>query len=356
MSRSVHNRWALKGAYAALFGLALGTSLAMADESERSPLVLTSTNDPAGNKVAVFRIDAKSKALTLVQLLPTGGKGGAGGNAGIVQFHDGAGAVANFGSNSVSRLARHEDAISVERTITLAPGCVRPDSVALARDHLYVAGATCAESYSWPSGVADGVVGLSDASAAQIAVGKTWGAITFTAGSLVQLGLEADGTLNGAAEGVTLPSNANSVPLGAAFWRDVLGFTPAHSPDSFAIVDANRTVYPVAGPTPAFPSNAPCWIAKGPGNAWYTSNSPGHAISIFYSDDRGGVFYKSVAVPGVPTDLAVSEDQKWLTAIYTAGGSAYVAAFAINRYGDLTLAATSAPIGVAAFNGMAISE
>ena len=357
MSPSTHSGWVLKGAHATFLGLMFSGSLGLAHEPQRLPLVITSTNDASGNKVVVFTLDVAPKAaLSFSQLLPTGGKGGAGGNAGSVQFDEDDGAVANFGSNSVSRLERHGDLIGVERTIALAPGCIKPDSVALAHDHLYVVGASCATSYSWPAGLADGVVGLSDASAGQIAIGNTWGAITFTAGAVAQLGLTIDGALSGTLEGITLPSTANSVPLGAAFWHDVLGFNPAHSPDSFAIVDADGTVYPVVGPTPAYPTNAPCWIAKGPGNVWYAGNSPGQAISIFFSDDRGGVFYKSVPIPGVPTDVAVSKDHKWLVAIYTASGSAHVAAFAIDHYGNLSLAATSAAIGVAAFNGVAISE
>jgi hypothetical protein len=104
---------------------------------------------------------------------------------------------------------------------------------------------------------------------------------------------------------VTLPSTANNTPLGAAFWDNVLGFTPAHSPDSFAIVDKNREVFPITGPTPPYPTNAPCWVAKGPGNLWYTANSPGHAISIFLTDGQGGVFYKSIPLPGGPTDITV---------------------------------------------------
>jgi hypothetical protein len=56
------------------------------------------------------------------------------------------------------------------------------------------------------------------------------------------------------------------------------------------------------------------------------------------------------------TDITVSPDKKWLAVIYSAGGSAYVAAFSIDAYGDLTLAATSNPIGVASFSGVAISE
>jgi hypothetical protein len=144
--------------------------------------------------------------------------------------------------------------------------------------------------------------------------------------------------------------------LGAEFWGDTLGFNPAHSPDSFAIVNRDGDVYPIAGPTPSYPTNAPCWLAKGPGNVWYMGNSPGEAISIFFSDAQGGVFYKSVSLPGVPTDITVSRDKKLLAVIYTAANNGYIAVFSIDRYGDLTPLATSSPIGVAAFNGVAISE
>jgi len=162
--------------------------------------------------------------------------------------------------------------------------------------------------------------------------------------------------LNGTSDNIPLPSDADMVPLGAAFWGNVLGFTPAHSPDSFAIVDEDQNLTPIAGPTPSFPVNAPCWVAKGPGNIWYTGNSPGHAISIFFSDSQGGVFYKSVPLPGAPTDITVSHDRQWLAVIYAAGSDAYVAVFAIDGHGDLTPVATSSPIGVASFNGVAISQ
>ena len=337
----------------------LTSALAVAGEHERSVFVLTSTNNASGNAVVVFKLDtAGTPSLSLAATLPTGGKGGASTNAGILQFNDDLGAVANYGSNSVSQLVRHDNFIGVGRTINLAPDCVKPDSVALTKEHLFVVGTNCAESHEWPSGNVDGtVVSLSDPSAAQIAVGRNWAAVTLTSGSVLQLPLTQDeGALSGTSATVTLPSNANSVPLGAAFWGNILGFTPAHSPDSFAIVDENRNIFPIAGPTPPYPSNAPCWVAKGPGSAWYTGNSPGHAISVFFSDGQGGVFYKSIPVPGVPTDLTVSRDRKWLAAIYTAGGDGYVAVFAIDAYGDLTPVATSDSIGIAAFNGVAISQ
>jgi hypothetical protein len=235
-----------------------------------------------------------------------------------------------------------------------------PDSVALTEEHLFVVGTNCAESHRWPWGTVDGgVVGLSDTSAAQIVVGKSWAAVTLKSGSVLELPLVLSGALSGASTTITLPSDANNTPLGAGFWGDILGFTPAHSPDSFAIVNKSGTVFPIAGPTPAGPpNNAPCWVAKGPGNVWYTGNSPADAISIFFSDGQGGVFYKSVPLPGSPTDITVSRDGRWLAVIYTgtADSEGHIAVFAIDAYGDLTAVAMSNSIGVPAFNGVAFSQ
>lgn len=335
----------------------LASAAATAHEPDRNVLVLTTTNDASGNNLIVLKLDRSgTPSLSLDATVPTGGQGGASGNAGILQFEDDAGAVANYGSNTVTRLIRHEDSIFTSGTVKLVSGCAQPDSVALSRGHLFVVGANCAESHQWPAGNADGVVKLADASAGQIVAGRTWAAVTLKSGSVLQLPLSGAGALNGTATPVVLPGTADNTPLGAGFWGDVLGFTPAHSVDSFAIVEPDRTVFPVAGPTPSFPANAPCWVAKGPGNTWYTGNSPGQAISIFFSDDRGGVFYKSVSLPGTPTDITVSADKKLLAVIYAAAGNGYVAVFSINGYGDLTPVATSSPIGVSAFNGVAISE
>ena len=342
-----------------LAAVCLTTVLAAAGQKERSALVITSTNNASGNAVVVFKLDtAGTPSLALAETLHTGGKGGASTNAGILQFNGDLGAVANFGSNTVNQLVRYDNSIAIAKTLQLAPDCAKPDSVALTREHLFVVGANCAESHAWPWGYVDGpVVSLTDPSAAQIAVGRNWAAVTMSSGSLLRLPLtQDDGVLNGTSTSIPLPSDANMVPLGEAFWGNVLGFTPAHSPDSFAIVDDEQNLTPIAGPTPSYPVNAPCWVAKGPGNIWYTGNSPGHAISIFFSDGQGGVFYKSVPLPGAPSDITVSPDRKWLAVIYGAGGEAYVGVFAIDSHGDLTPVATSSPIGVASFNGVAISQ
>jgi hypothetical protein len=60
---------------------------------------------------------------------------------------------------------------------------------------------------------------------------------------------------------------------------------------------------------------------------------------------EGGVFYKSVPLPGSPTDITVCTS-----------GSAYVAVFSIDSYGALTQVATSKAGDVAAFSGVAFSE
>ena len=252
---------------------------------------------------------------------------------------------------------RSGDSIAIGSTIQLATDCSKPDSVALTGDRLFVVGATCVETYTWPSAHNEGpVVTLTDPSAAQIAVGQTWAAVTLSSGSVLQLPLSGGGDLSGTIKTIALPDNANMVPLGAAFWKNDLGFTPAHSPDSFALLNENGDLHPIAGPTPPFPVNAPCWVAKGPGNTWCTGNSPGQAISIFFSDGRGGLFYKSVTLPGAPTDITVSDDQKWLAVIYAAGSDAHVSLFSIDEYGDLTHVATSNAIGVTAFSGVAFSQ
>jgi hypothetical protein len=128
----------------------------------------------------VFTLDTEgTPSLSLAGTLPTGGKGGASTNAGILQFGDDLGAVANYGSNSVSQLIRYGDFITIRKTINLAPDCVKRDSVALTKEHLFVVGTNCAETHAWPAGTLDGVVvPLSDPSAAQIAVGENWAAVT----------------------------------------------------------------------------------------------------------------------------------------------------------------------------------
>ncbi len=339
--------------------MAAVSATALDRDHHKQTFVVTSTNDSTANQLVVFRLTTgAAPSLNFVNTLPTGGKGGAGGNAGAVQFLKSNGAVVNYGSNTVSRLVRDDDSIRLSGSFQLAANCIQPVSVALNERDALIVGANCAESHAWPSGNLDGnTVALSDNSAAQIVSGNSWAAVTLKSGSVLSLGLSY-GALNGNSASITLPPDANDTPLGAAFWGDTLGLNPAHSPDSFALIDKAGSVFPVLGPQPAYPSNAPCWLAKGPGNIWYSGNSPAQAISIFFSDGQGGTFYKSVPVAGTPTDVSVSHDGRWLAVIFTAadGSGGRIAVFSIDHFGDLTLTATSDPVGFASFNGVAFSQ
>jgi hypothetical protein len=85
--------WRFGAILAAVF---ITATFAVAGERERGVFVLTSTNNAIGNTVVVFKLDTEgTPSLSLVGTLPTGGKGGASSNAGILQFQDDFGAVAN---------------------------------------------------------------------------------------------------------------------------------------------------------------------------------------------------------------------------------------------------------------------
>src|SRR5689334_21547242 len=110
-----------KGRRAALrLGFLLTTgALAVGFSQGRDVLILTSTNAQTNNLV-VFRLNTGAPSLSMVSLTPTGGAGGAGGNAGAIQFLGNSGAVVNYGSNTVSELVRNGDSIRIARTVNLA--------------------------------------------------------------------------------------------------------------------------------------------------------------------------------------------------------------------------------------------
>src|SRR3954447_20378411 len=88
-----------------LAALVVANPLTALGEREHSTLIITSTNDPSANAVIVFKLHtAGPTSLSLAEIAPTGGKGGASGNAGILQFRDQRGALANYGSNTVTEL------------------------------------------------------------------------------------------------------------------------------------------------------------------------------------------------------------------------------------------------------------
>lgn len=136
-----------------------------------SPVVVTASNDADSNQLLVY-----NTAGTLLQTIPTQGKGGVSGNAGGVMAHGNMVAVVNFGSNSVSILRREPSGLHVSEVIQVA---LPPVSVAFGHHHLYVLETTQVESYevlgSNVSSTSDGVATLfkADGSAAQVGFCRT---------------------------------------------------------------------------------------------------------------------------------------------------------------------------------------
>ncbi len=326
-------------------------------------LVSVTTND-AANRVVSFKLtkSASGWSLPIVQVLPTGGSGGAGGNAGILQSEGNLYATVDNTTNSLRFFERFADFLIPIRKIDLPQDCPNPDSVALVRGSVYIVGASCALSYNIFTGAPTGYrVAMPDNSAAQIVVGKSWAAVTLKSGAVLKLPLLENGGLAGTAISVALPPGTTKVPFGADFDGDLLGFTPAHDVDQLALVSAAGDVFPIAALAPGFPAHAACWLKKGPRSIWYAGDSPGHAVLVAFTDGTSGNFnpQKVIALPGSPTDVAISSDNKVFAVIYTkTDGTARVAAFAVDERGDLTFLAESdaVPNAASAFSGVTITR
>src|SRR5215467_8952766 len=122
---------------ATVFGADEPTALARQGRNQ-DPLFLTATNG-ANNFLAV--INTRTKETNYV---PTGGLGGASGNAGGVAVYDRIAAVVNFGSSNVTIFVRRGNAMEPTQMIKTSS---QPVSVAFGNSHLVVLGLTTAESF-----------------------------------------------------------------------------------------------------------------------------------------------------------------------------------------------------------------
>src|SRR5438067_6022927 len=102
-------------------------AVAAEQDNHPDPLFLTATNGPT-NFLAV--INTRTRETTYV---PTGGTGGAGGNAGGVAVQGTLAAAVNFGSSNVTIFARHGTAIAPIQTIRTSS---QPVSVSFGHNHL----------------------------------------------------------------------------------------------------------------------------------------------------------------------------------------------------------------------------
>jgi hypothetical protein len=327
------------------------------DAAKKDALFLTITNGTV-NSLAV--VNARTKQTSYV---PTGGKGGASGNAGGVAVDGKLAAAVNFGSSSVTVFIRRGDAMQATQVIKTAS---QPVSLAFGQNHLFVLGVTTAESFpvygNTVDATADGTVPLArgDSSAAQITVYDGGVMYTEKSGSVAALGVSTGG-----AAGLTGPNNViqlppapnNDTPFGIIGRGANVYLSIAHSNLSEALVTGNHVVTTAAGPSPQKDASgnllhAPCWNALS-GQFLFASDSPGKQL-IRYLVSDSGIYLDKVGLAtlgGSPTDLAV--DGGLLGVIDGGNGStSNVSLFNIDAEGELTRTVGISMAG--AINGAAI--
>lgn len=317
-------------------------TLAQAREDKSlAPLFLTATNG-ANNYLAI--INTRTKATTYV---PTGGFGGAGGNAGGVAVDGRIAAVVNFNSSNVTIFVRRGNSMEPTQLIKTAS---QPVSVAFGHNHLLVLGITTAESFAvYGDNVVkdnDGMTNLlkGDKSAAQILSYDGGAVYTEKSGGIALLNVSTNGFggLSGPNRPVLLPNAPNNdTPFGMIARGANIYATIAHS-NLEALIVNGQIVSMAAAQTPYKDANggflhAPCWNALS-GQFLFSADSPARQILRYLVSDTN-VFFDKAAVAklsGPPTDLAIEAGM--LGVIDGGDGTtSNVTLFDLGAEGDLTV-------------------
>jgi hypothetical protein len=337
-------------------------SQARAQQSgSQDPLFLTATN---GTGTANFLAVVNTRTQE-TDYVPTGGVGGASGNAGGVAVEGQLAAVVNFGSSNVTIFVRQGSAMQPMQMLQTTS---RPVSVAFGHNHLVVLGLTTADSfpvYGNTVGPNDGTVQLQigDGSSGQIVTYSGGAVYTEKSGGIGELKLSTDGMagLSGPTIPVALPpAPNNSTPLGIVARDANIYVTIAHS-DLEALVVGGQIISIAAGPTPFKDQSgnllhAPCWNALS-GQFLYSSDSPGKQLLRYLVSDNNVFFDKAAAATlgGAPTDLYVQNN---LLGVIDGGDGvnyAHLSLFNIDSEGELTLS-FALKIPSPSINGAAIIQ
>jgi hypothetical protein len=345
------------GAAVACLGIAAAATAIQASSHQRT-LVVTMTNDPAGNQITVY--DAESGALR--QTLSTRGKGGVAGNArGIRQVNGTLVAVVNNGSGNVALFRRDGDALRFDRVLQTTSA---PVSVDFANDHLYVAGATTVDSFV----VHNGAVEWLDGTASLQLAG---GGIP-PAGSTAQVGaiddeqllvtLKADpdpgtvdivplrrGRVTGSAPAAISAPDGTLTPFGFATYADSTALiTLAHSNQDGLFRNGSFTSVVAAGQA------ASCWMTTA-GKYVFVANTGSRSISRLVGTGNHIFIDSPVAAQiasGAPADI--DADAGVLSVLDHGGGGSHLSVFTYNDFGELAAVGATITVGVPDANGVAI--
>src|SRR5512145_727337 len=333
---------------AGLTAVALLT-VGIAAAAERDGTVIVTSSNTADNHLRVY-----DTAGTLIQEVPTLGRGGVGGNAGGIATSNGQVAVVNFGSQTVSLFSRGEAGFELRQVI---PTSSQPVSVAFGKTHLYVLGTTTVESHrigpDGPDAHADGIAGLllADGSAAQVGVAGDELIVTEKGGALERVQLR-QGAVFGTPVAVALAEGQSDTPFGLTTRGSNVYVTFAGSDTVGVVKNDRQTAFAATGIPGGAGQHAPCWIAV-VGPYLFTTNSPSHSVSRLIAAGANILLDDPVAAQtaGAPIDVAAEGELLALVELDGGGGS-HLTQFRIDEDGTLTRT-VSTPIASRA-NGIAI--
>jgi hypothetical protein len=330
--------------YMAALALLVGAALAIPVHAQDRDLLVVTASNTATNNLLVY-----NSSNQLIQTLPTGGNGGAGGNAGGIATSGERLAVVNFGSENVSIFVRSEQGFRREQVI---PTVSSPLSVAFGHGHLYVLGSTTVESHQvFDFGVSTGIDGKAallhaDGSAAQVGVLHHQLIISEKSNAIETVNLASDGAVDGSASlAQNIPSNVNA-PFGLVTRDNEAYVTIAHA-NEISLV-RNGTVLTVTG---SGTQSAPCWVTLD-GPYLFSANSPSKSVSRYLVYGQQIIQDAAVAASfnGNPTDITYRDGR--LAVIDGASGISHLSIFSVDGNGNLSLYGVST-INSAA-NGVAI--
>jgi len=349
----------LKVLGAMVAGLALtAATTAIHASDHRHTLVVTMTNDAESNQIKVY--DAESHVL--LQTLSTHGKGGAGGNArGIKRYNGRLVAVVNNGSGNVALFRRDGDALRFDKVVATSSA---PVSVDFGNDHLYVAGATTADSFvlhensvEWLDGTADlalaGGGSPAAGSTAQVGViSKSQLLVTLKTdpdpGTVDIIALDRGRVVGSDPTAVSAP-DGTLTPFGFATYADGTALiTLAHSNHDGLFRDGAFTSVVAAGQA------ASCWMTRA-GKYVFVANTGSRSISRLVGTGNN-IFIDNPIAAQIPTGAPadIDADSGVLSVIDHAAGQSHLTVFTYNRFGELAAAGSIITIGVPDANGVAI--
>ena len=324
------------------------------DAPPGSGYVFTSSNQAGGNEILRF-VRGSDGALTHDGTWSTGGLGTGGGlgNQGAVTL-SGNGSwllVVNAGSDDVSVFRTRP---SLERTDVEGSGGIRPISVAIHRDLVYVLNAGGDENVRGfrldASGDLHPIPGASyglsapQVGSAQVGFspdGETLVVTEKATNRIVSFPVHADGRL-GSAE---VDDAAGQTPFGFAFSRtgtlvvsEAFGGAPGVSTLSSYRVSGAAGLVDVS-PGVATTQTAACWVVISPdGRHAWTTNAGDGSISLFRLGAQGELTLadaQATLAPGTtPLDMGLSRGGRFLYVLNA--GTGEIAGYAVDARGGLT--------------------